>query len=436
VQSDVTALASQPQLVLWQKNHRTNEVQLAHYQRARDPYDIDFRHLARWCAASVGRSPEGVVGTALFYTPSVTAGALPVLPQQADSTLPQTCRMQALWYQASGDLDIDEIVRTLSKRWGVPNGAPGKPDIGGSGWWKKITAWHREGTLIWVAYDPSGKPGGNRAPRVVIVARREMAPDPDTNLQFLPPGFTTQLLDAAGRLAGEDPEMTTAMIKQSQCLRPGFKPQAEDVAMKRITRWLAAARDLPAERKSAAYLIADANLGCVFSPSKRFIQAVGAEFKGGCPQDGPAYSHNYRREAGKINPRGAGGELARLSRMANPCELEGSRPWPDLAIEMGEQLLTQFPDDQWSPWLHYALGRAHAVKLSFSFPEGNPEEWAHIPPLSRERKKSEREQAIRHLRQFVEERRDLSESVFAWQEAWRLLAGLPPTMVAFGCGCE
>ena len=152
------------------------------------------------------------------------------------------------------------------------------------------------------------------------------------------------------------------------------------------------------------------------------------------PKDGPTYSHNFRDQAEKLDPQGPAGELAGLASLAYPCSLKGARPWPDLLIEKGEKLLGEFPPDQWTPWVHFAVARAHAVKLSFAYPDHPPEDGNF--PLTRAAMERERHAAVEHFERFIEQKPDAPESVFAWQEAWRLLAGLPPSQIHFGCGCE
>ena len=132
VRTDVGVLASQPALATWQKSHAGN-LELAHYETYKDPYQEDFRRLDRWCAASVGQSPAEVVRAALFYVPSVVNGALPPLPEKEDATLTRACRMQAIWYQTPAPAAMDAVVRELSSAWGQPNGQSAEPDIGGSG---------------------------------------------------------------------------------------------------------------------------------------------------------------------------------------------------------------------------------------------------------------------------------------------------------------
>ncbi len=448
LRADVALLPSEPELSAWQKTHAGSRLELAHYQTEKDPYKTDFRRLNRWCAASVSRRPVGVVRTALFDVPDVSQGALPPLPEKEDTSLTQTCRLQALWYQMpatatnAGDAAIiDAIVRELSASWGKPNGAPATPDIEGGGLWKETVAWHRAGINIWVAYDPTAwaAPTPGEAPgRIIAFARRDSPPDSAVNTWLLGGRLVRQVTEEAARIADLDPSLAAAMMRRSFCMMdpetgpptrypiPALEP--ESVTVGRVLQWLSKARSLPPERQAAAFLVADAYLVCAGVPTPRLIRAIGATAAGAREQQ---YMHYFRNQAEKLDPLGTAGELAGLSALADPCFLKGKGPWPDLEIKKGESLLQQFPPDQWTPWIHFAVARSHAVKLSFSYPEGDPDDDViHLTPAEKEK---ERELAIEHFRKFLDELPDDPKSVYAWQETWRLLAGLPPSHIAFGC---
>src|SRR5262249_51417604 len=105
------------------------------------------------------------------------------------------------------------------------------------------------------------------------------------------------------------------------------------------------------------------------------------------------------------------------------------QPWPDVVLEQSANFLRQFGDSDLSPWVHFAVARAHAAKIALSLPpnEGH---------LTAAEEQSARKAAITEFRRFIRDLPDAKEAVFAWQEAWRLMAGLPPSFLNFGCGCE
>ncbi len=439
-------LSSEPDVATWQKAHARNRLELAHYQTEKDPYKTDFRRLNRWCAASVTRRPAEVIRTALFDVPAVSQGALPPLPEKEDPSLIQTCRLQAMWYEMpatptnAGDAAIiDAIVRELSASWGKPNGSSADPVIEGGGLWKEVVAWHRAGINIWVAYDPTAwatATPGDAPGRIIAFARRDSPPDSAVNIWLLGGRLVRRVITEAARIADLDPSVAAAMMRRSFCMddtetepAPDRTPEPESVTVGRVLQWLSKARSLPPERQAAAFLVVDAYLVCAGGPTPRLIRAIGATAAGSREQQ---YSHYFRNQAEKLDPQGSAGELAGLSALADPCYLKGKGPWPVLEIKKGESLLEQFPADQWTPWIHFAVARSHAAKLSFSYLEGNPDEG--VLALTPAEKQKERELAIEHFRKFLEARPDDPKSVFAWQETWRLLAGLPPSHIGFGCG--
>jgi len=428
VRTDVAALASQPALATWQRSH-AGKLELAHYETYKDPYQEDFRRLDRWCAAYVDQSPAQVVRVALFYVPWVVNGALPPLPERENATLTRECRMQAIWYETPVVALTDAVVRELSSAWGQPNGQTTEPDIGGWARWKGVVAWHRAGMNIWVVDDPNGPPGGAGGPRLIVYARRDIPRDPDFAVWLLSDAIVDRVAEAAAQIAAQDSKLTASMLKCDA----GRRTEAQSLTASLLDQWLKASNDLPPQRKAAVLLLADAYVACTPASSQRLIQ-LGARFRAICPQDGPSYSHNFRDQAEKLDPQGPAGELAGLASLAYPCSLQGARPWPDLLVEKGEKLLGEFPPDQWTPWVHFALARAHAVRLSFSYPGGDPdEEGIHLTRAAMPR---ERRAAVEQFARFIEQKPDARESVFAWQEAWRLLAGLPPSQIHFGCSCE
>ena len=91
--------------------------------------------------------------------------------------------------------------------------------------------------------------------------------------------------------------------------------------------------------------------------------------------------------------------MANLVLLGMPCKLKGNRPWPDLVITKGEKLLIELSPDQWTPWIHFAIARAHATKLSFAYLEGNRE--GEMTPLTPAQMDVERKAAIRHFEEFI-----------------------------------
>jgi len=408
-------LSSEPTVAVWQSSHPDGKLELAHYQTAKDPYEVDFARMNRWCAASVSHLPAQMVRAALFYVPAPDSG-----------TVPQTraCRMEAIWYETQGDFALNGLVGELSAVWGQPNGATTTPDIRGSGNWNNAAAWHRQGINIWAVFDRY---------RLIVYARRDIPRDPDTSFGFNS-GIKTQLIDAVAQLIKQDSKLAAEMLDRAHCETRQPRRESDPITIRRLAQWLKTSMSLPPDQKAPALLLADAYVSCSRIPPDSLMQ-LGAAFRVQCPQDGPSYSHNLRSQAERLDPNGLAGELAGIASLVEPCSLEGKGDWPDLAIAEGERLLIRYNKDQWTPWVHYAIARAHAAKLAFAYPDGRPGGAAPVH-LSQEAMRKERDAAVGHFEIFTREKPDVREFAFAWQEAWRLQAGLPPSPLDFDCGCE
>jgi hypothetical protein len=417
IPADIAALESHSSLATWRKAHPGERFEPAHYDTSNDHYQVDYARLNRWCAASVSGTR-----TALFYVPSPVPATLPVVTDN--------CEFDALWYEFLNDSDAGRIVPALSAAWGKPNGAVSEPDIQGWALWKSAVAWHRPHMDIWVAR--------NTKSNLIVYARRNMPRDWDAMDHWF--GSVTEgqslVVDAVARIAALGPALTSPILNGSRCAAgPADRSGA---AAEPLTAWLTSAQNLPPGRQAAAFLLADFYITCAgTSPDsdllgKRFV-ALGAKYEIRSPQDDPDYAHNFRERAEHLDPHGPAGELAGLVSLSDPCFLKGKNSWPDNLIEKGMNMLSAFPSTRWTPYVRYAVARAHATKLSFALPGDNPEGFSELDPTELQR---ERAAAIAQFRIVSSRNQGAPESLFATQEAWRLSAGLPPSQIHFGCTGE
>jgi len=189
-------------------------------------------------------------------------------------------------------------------------------------------------------------------------------------------------------------------------------------------------------RRAAVLFLADLYLGraAIDKATQSQYEALGARFVTQCPNWGAGYSSNFLYEAEKLDPQGPIGELARLGMLANPCLLKGDKPWADLLLTQTRELLQKYPESKWAHVYHFALGRAEEVKLAYSYTGADDIDASG--PVTPAQAPGFRSGAIEQFRLFLKQDPDGADAHFAWQEAWRLLAGLPPTRASFGCGCE
>ncbi|HEX4134781.1 MAG TPA: hypothetical protein VHY84_09250 [Bryobacteraceae bacterium] len=432
LRADLTVLATHQTLGDWQKTHLGETPSPAGYQSDGDWLRTDFSHLHSRCALSIGQKEPELTRVALFTVPLVTAGKLPPLPTNRNNTLMQSCRVAELWVETRAGVSMDSLIRALAFSWGEPNGPSQQfRDAVWIGIRKDVVVWRRAGMNVWVINNHL-KPGVTLA----VYARNDMPADVDWfySDKTLRAKVARESAPTLANIAALDPSLTKAVLARTSCL--AGPPPAEDpvVTAERLERWLNASKSLTLPRRAAALMIADYYMSCMeFVPLslRDRYERMGATFDGGCPQD-PTYGHTFLREVEKIDKTGTAGQWATLADFWARCLLAYGK-----IDERGERLARWFP--QWRPYIRYALARNHAAAMSLNFPGGNPEEGLydrppdHVDATAFER---EREAAIHDFAAFLREKPADSESAFAWQEVWRLQAGLKPTRVQFGCSCE
>ena len=447
VERDIAALSSQPSVGAWQELHPDEKLELMHYNHGKGHYEADLgMDFYSWCAASPSRSPSAFGRVALFFVPSVKAGALPPLPSPGHVSIKESCRMQALYYSVSPEIPIQDLVRELSSAWGAPSGNLSGPlDVS-----LHSTTWDHEGVSVRLEfrldYGPQGRPDAPAG--IVLYAKRDALPAVpcfECTSSYLFPLFSerlTLLMQAAAQIAAQDPALTRQIISQSHPIEGVRSAEDPSLAVIRLRKWLEVAKQRSPQQRAAALLLADlyvenAQLGYATKPYVKpaeFYKRLGAEY-----DNGGNYVHNFLDQAEKMDHGGEGSELAALWALGDECSYLDKRPWPDVAIEKAEGLLARFRSDQWTPYVHYALARAHSAKLVWSYPGGDAEslEDDYIAyPLPSGAQDHERDAAVEHFREFLDVQPDSPEVAFAWLEAWRLIAGLPPSSIGWGCSGE
>jgi hypothetical protein len=153
----------------------------------------------------------------------------------------------------------------------------------------------------------------------------------------------------------------------------------------------------------------------VIARASQAPRGLSFDWNGGAPKGQPAL-----KEAA---------EIARVARVEKPCAFDdGRNNWQGGLIQYGEKLLRDFPESRWKPWVHLTMARAYAAKLILTYPDVDLN--GATRPTDPE---ALRRNAIAHFRAFLEENPAGPESGAARREAWRLLAGLPPSPIHFAC---
>ena len=373
VLSETPALDAAPDLAAWRNLHPGERLKTADYNN-------EYETQGLWCAASVAEValPGGVKATrlAFFYVPSAKPGL--ALPPRQDAGLVRQCRLLALWYEVHDPADPGGLAKSVSGELAASLGpAEETPRFKrtdgdwGSGCWNPYFAWQRASRRLVLAVDRGCDVPDPAQTRLLVIARASQAP---RGLSF--------------DWSGEFPKG-----------QPSFKEAARRVA----------AEGSPDERKAAAVVLAD-------------IARKGLREPGQGPQA-------WRSRAEQLDPTGAAGEIARVAHAESPCAFDdGRNNWQGAQIQFGQKVLRDFPASRWKSYIHLTMARAYAAKLLLTYP--------HIDLNGANRPddpEALRRNAIAHFRAFLDANRDSPESATAWREAWRLLAGLPPSLTHFAC---
>jgi hypothetical protein len=107
---------------------------------------------------------------------------------------------------------------------------------------------------------------------------------------------------------------------------------------------------------------------------------------------------------------------------------DGHNNWQDGLIAASKERLRAAPTGTDTSYLHLAMARAYAAKLLLTYP-GIDLNGANMPFDP----ESLRDDAIAQYRAFLDENPNAPEAGNAGNEAWRLLAGLPPSPIHFAC---
>lgn len=418
--ADAPSLEQHITLSAWQTTHSTEHL------RQPSLTDPEYETQSLWCAASTGTVTlsNGVAVTrqAFFYTPAKPA----TLPAKVDAALTGQCELLAFWYQIDRAPDLKALVNAATQEtgaaWGAAEVLPPHDRLRygwGSGYWNPYYRWQLPTRTVVIALDPKGPPELPPAapPRAIVIVRS--AALPDAGLAFTDFHYS----------APDQPTVANEAVKLS-----GLAPLPLKT-IPALATWLTAAKSLPPARHAAALLAADLavsglNLDLRLPDNRRQLEAAGAHF---LLQDSGdyVYTHNWRTEAEKLAPAS---DLLKILRLEDPCSFESTADWRGGLIAYGEKFLHDSPAaNPWLPWVHFLLARTTAMRLLLAYPEADGASNPNHGTIDAE---ALRNAAIAHYRAFLNARPSGAGAQLATREAWRLLAGLPPAPIHFGCTNE
>jgi hypothetical protein len=424
-QSNLTLINPKPSLADWMPLHPNEKPEPANY-------GLDYENQGMWCARAMARNRLSgnaeLTSYALFYPPVSKSGTVLPLPAKIDESLVRrSCKLSAFWLEIRNTADVNDLATAvsgdLSTAWGAPGTVPSnKRMMWGSARWTAVSTWKIGDKNAWIAADPRGDPEGT-SPRLLVMIWDDQASFHGLTEERMIPASEPSVAEEAARLAAIDPALTKKIIRP--LIASSAQPGLDTDAAQSLKLWLQAAANLPAQRKAAALVLAG-----MYAMAE--ADSLGHDDDKTDPWREKEFLQ-YLKPAERLAPSGRAAELLAVARAGNVCSFEDPNDWRDGLIPYGEKFLHDFPASEWTPYIHYLLARTYSAKLMLALP-GNQEAQptgANTPEAIRLR-----QSAIAHYRAFLAAKPADPQSVFAWRETWRLLAGLPPTEIYFLCYYE
>lgn len=443
--SEIAALLPDVTLNEWLRDHLRDTAQLFS-SILHDPTHDD------WCARATLEDtlPGGarLLRRAYFYLP----GARPdsSLPPGGEAKLaPQPCVLGAVWIETPlphaepSQLTANRLVANFSTQYGAAASPDDDLHFSGSAYWRPFLAWRKGALVVLGAWDrpPSVQP----VERLLAIALlpnatlgrgpRQLGGDRDD--------WRFDLAERATHLSGAPPAEITRMLALIQLVSSEERVDSAGAGSVRLQLvstlrdWLRGTPQRPAADRAAALLAADLVLQVPWaaagdSVSRGQLESLGARFVYD-RLGGYMYTHALEQAALAADGEGQVSKLALLSRlyrgfddtgMCSAGEEEFRR-----VIAEGEPLLARLDDGRDRARLHFLLGDAYAdiVGLADGISDyAEPEKYRGEAETARAR-------SIEHYRQGFSLDRGSSQARAAWQQAWRLTAGLPPLDLRFFC---
>jgi hypothetical protein len=323
----------------------------------------------------------------------------------------------------------------------------------GAAGWRVPGRWQVDSTVIVSAFDRGlGNDGGPR--RLLAFAQLPIAQlgsfRQEADRSEVAQRRTAALAMEAARLSGLDSARTHGLVALIAAADSAYHEQGsrspkrlDADAVEVIRTWTTAGRALAPPRRAAALLAADQVLG---SQPMTYVRAqrqdtariayekLGAEFARDELGGGYNYTHNWLDEALRLDPHGPVGRLATLALLrsgfneAGMCG-GGSEAFRKV-ITTGEQLLAGDLDSSTGAEVHRLVGDAYADIVALAAGAGS--EYADSAAFLADAPAA-RDSALAHYRKALALERVSPEARWSWLEAWRLLAGLPPSTTHFFC---
>ena len=205
-----------------------------------------------------------------------------------------------------------------------------------------------------------------------------------------------------------------------------------------IERWLAAVPSSRGRERAGALIVAHVLLSRadptgINSEGQARLRAHGARFVSDPSDEGPpSYAGSWLLDAWALDKGGAVGDLALPLLIADPCACPGGHDCYRWTIKEGERFLSRPHDRETLLQVHLVVASAYSYGVARA--EGAAEEEIDAQPYAAQLE-AYRIKAIAHYRIAFSMGLTPDAVEEHWDDAWRLVAGLPPLRTSFQCGC-
>ena len=444
----------------WKKLHSTDTIQ---------EYSPQVAEVENWCVrarseASLG-SGRNWLRTAYFYVPDPPASlALPVGTPKEE--LIDECRLGLVWTEIE-DTDAARaqaltVRESLAAALG-PGDTDPKINWWASAFWSNPVLWKRDVLSIAAAFTKFHKWGSteSRPPARVFVAAAgpksktifDQKFGDDHGAAYIAKrkriaAFANEAVKIAAISGAVEQAIRSAQdlvaVKDGSIAIPTAEERTQIFMV--IDQWLSVARPLPPLRRAAALIVADQLMDQSGGPNwdkndspdiRKRLEAQGAVFEWDQLGGTYAFTHTWLKEALKLDRDGRAGELAFMTLLekgfetSNQCLDQQGKSFRAV-IRESEGYLRRRPDSTFTADIHLMIAQAYGDIVTIANGGGYLESESEFAEYRAE-SAGARSKAIEHYRIALESAPNNSRPDAAWPEAWRLMAGIPPTHTYFYC---
>ncbi|TMB22537.1 MAG: hypothetical protein E6J71_05755 [Deltaproteobacteria bacterium] len=442
----------------WLATHGDDEFERFEHPLWRRQNAVDVH----WCArARHGERIEGRelwVRHAYFFVPEASSPAVLPSEEEAGDLVMTRCQLGMIRVEAkepelaAGQAAALALREILSRAYGpspatTPMSLLGSGLNFGSAWFDSMSHW-RVGELHVLSAYRKRRAGEASAAVFAIAAlpisgmaayRQRASGGVDAlsaDEALITQAVVTGGLDGAG---AEPVRRALRWIRDASSATGAGPPAADppDVASI-IERWLAAVPSSRGRERAAALIVAHvllarASLPSISSEGQARLRAHVARFVSDPSDEGPpSYAGNWLRDAWVLDKEGAVGDVALPLLLADPCACPGRQDCFRWTIKEGERFLSRPHDRETMLQAHLVVASAYSYGVALA--EGAEEEEIDAQPY-RARPDEYRAKAIAHYRVAFSMGLSADAVEEHWDDAWRLVAGLPPLRTSFRCGC-